>query len=79
MRIVKRDGTIGSFEIDKIKKAIVMAFYSCGEEPPEMDGLINEITKGVDAIGTDRISVEDIQDIIESVLMSGGFHTVAKQ
>ena len=80
-QVVKRDGEIAEFKMKKITDAIGKAFdakekiYS--NDMLELLGL--RVTADFqDKIKTDRISVEDIQDSVENVLIQAGYADVAK-
>ncbi|KAA6331342.1 Anaerobic ribonucleoside-triphosphate reductase [termite gut metagenome] len=67
--IIKRDGKEEQFSIGKIKNAIAKAFHAT--DIMDEDGLILEITmKVIEHITTPRISVEEIQDLVEMELMT---------
>ena len=69
------------FDLSKIEKAIKRAFIA--EHKPYTDGLITTIALKVTAdfskkVVNDVISVEDIQDSVENVLIEIGYVDVAK-
>lgn len=74
MNITKRNGTIVLFDKNKIFNAIKKAFNAC--ELVVDDEIINFIID--DIVLWDNISVEDIQDQVEELLMDSNFPTVAK-
>ncbi|KAA6346708.1 Anaerobic ribonucleoside-triphosphate reductase [termite gut metagenome] len=66
--IIKRDGKEEKFSIGKIKNAITKAFHAT--DMINEEELILEITmKVIERILTPRISVEEIQDLVETELM----------
>lgn len=72
--IVKRSNDLQEFDVNKIENAIRKAFI-------EVDGNVDEITVKTLAKEIkiwDKIHVEEIQDQIEELLMSYGFHDVAR-
>lgn len=80
-KVLKRDGSIVLFDITKISKAIGKAFQSVGRETDQtqIDMLALQVTSRFDSIVKEgKISVEDIQDLVESVLMEAGWSDVAK-
>ena len=80
-QVVKRDGKIASFDISKISTAITKAFEATGKEynPDIIDFLALKVTADYqDKIRDGRITVEDIQDSVESVLGRAGYEDVAK-
>lgn len=74
INVRKRNGDIVPFEISKIKNAIQGAFSSCNLSVEEkvIDSMISEIEL------YDEMSVEEIQDQIEEILMDYDYPTVAK-
>ena len=79
-KIRKRDGRRADYDISKIENAIAKAMMSIG------DGEIKDCKKMAriaELYLTERFpetvpSVEDIQDVVESVLMKNGYEDVAK-
>ena len=77
-KVIKRDGREVDFDKEKIKTAILKAFIDVdGEETEEA---INIATKISDEIGNinKKLEVEEIQDSVESKLMSSKRKDVAK-
>ena len=80
-RVVKRDGRIVDFEIDKIAKAMQKAFDATDTNytGSVIDFLALKVTAEFQSkIKDELISIEDIQDSVESVLSKGGYENVAK-
>ena len=78
--VVKRDGREDIFDPSKIEQAIKKAFYATdGDLTSVTKNIISRITKYISELDTDRISVEEIQDIIEEKLMQSSRKDVAKQ
>ena len=79
MKIVKRDGRKVDFERDKIIKAVLAAFEEVdGEITPEAKRKSTVITNHIESLNKKSMNVEDIQDIIETMLMDGKRKDVAK-
>lgn len=74
MQIVKRDGKLESFSIEKIKNAIRKAFLAIGAFATDND-LTNILSR---MHVTDGMSVEEIQNQVEIGLMAEKYFTVAK-
>ena len=79
--VLKRDGRIITFDIKKITNAITMAFDA--EERDYNQDIIDFLALKVTAdfekkIVDHHISVEDIQDSVEHVLIQAGYGDVAK-
>ncbi len=80
-QIIKRDGKIAQFDITKIANAMKKAFEAT--ETDYTDNIIDFLALKVTAnflpkIKDGYIAVEDIQDSVESVLIQGGYESVAK-
>ena len=79
--VVKRDGKLVSFDIAKIGTAITQAFDACQKQynPDIIDFLALKVTAAFEPkIEDGKISVEHIQDCVESVLIKAGYDDVAK-
>ncbi len=79
--VIKRDGKIVDFDIKKISEAITMAFdaQERNYNPDIIDFLALKVTANFEPkIKDQHITVEDIQDSVESVLVQAGYDDVAK-
>ena len=79
--VLKRDGKIVEFDINKISDAISLAFDA--QERNYTSNIIDFLALKVTAdfepkIKDGHIAVEDIQDSVESVLIQAGYDDVAK-
>lgn len=72
--IVKRDGSLERFSLDKIMNAIIKAFHSVNE-PIGLNG-VSRIISHLNLV--DGVTVEDIQNNVEEALMKEGFYKVVK-
>ena len=80
-QVVKRDGTIADFTISKISTANTMAFEATHKQytPEIIDLLALRVTADyADKVKDGQITVEDIQDSVETVLINAGYADVAK-
>ncbi len=80
-QVIKRDGKIVNFDITKISNAIILAFKACEKQYNQdvIDFLALKVTADFEPkIKDEKIAVEDIQDSVESVLIKGGYDSVAK-
>ncbi len=80
-KVKKRDGKVVDFNIQKIADAITNAFEAQNTQyhPNVIDFLALKVTADFEAKIIDEIiSVEDIQDSAESVLVQAGYADVAK-
>lgn len=79
--VVKRDGKAVDFHMSKISNAITKAFDACelNYNSDIIDFLALKVTAEFQTkIVDNKISVEDIQDSVESVLIKAGYNQVAK-
>ena len=79
--VLKRDGKIVEFDIKKISDAISLAFEAQERNytPNIIDFLALKVTADFEPkIKDGHVSVEDIQDSVESVLIQAGYDDVAK-
>lgn len=78
LRLIKRDGGIETFDPQKIKRALLMAFNAKGR-PPNVSPLVVSVMTALRAEVVDKtLRVEDVQDQIEDVLMESGHYDVAR-
>ena len=80
-QVVKRDGKVVDFNLSKISAAITKAFEAQNKQynPDIIDLLALKVTSDYEAkIKDGKVGVEDIQDSVESVLISAGYADVAK-
>lgn len=81
LEIIKRDGRKAEYDARKIESAIAKAMVACGHnsvaESKNLAAKVEEVLlrKFTESIPT----VEDIQDIVETVLMQSGYALVAKK
>ncbi|MDE7396804.1 MAG: anaerobic ribonucleoside-triphosphate reductase, partial [Muribaculum sp.] len=75
--VVKRDGRIVGYNEEKIKAAIRKAMLTT--ELGEDEALIHKITDRIGFAGNERMSVEEIQDLVELELMNSPRKEVAKR
>ncbi|VYU57827.1 anaerobic ribonucleoside-triphosphate reductase [Clostridium tertium] len=76
--VVKRDGREVSFDPLKIANAIKRAGYEVGEKLKESE-VLNILQKAISYIeetGKDKISVEEIQNIVEESLINKGYNNI---
>ena len=80
-QVLKRDGKIVDFDLKKINDAIKMAFEAQEKQyhPSIIDFLALKVTADFEPkIKEGVISVEDVQDSVEAVLVQAGYADVAK-
>ena len=76
MQVIKRDGSKEEFNLNKIINAVNKAFKSCGEETPIY--IHDTLVALFAVIDGDTISIEEIQNKIEDILMNNRHFKVAK-
>ena len=78
MKVIKRDGRKVDFDKRKIDKAIDKAFKEVRGVPCPDAGVLHSVSLRIKNQYTDKVEVEQIQDIVEQVLMEKGYYNVAK-
>ena len=77
--VIKRDGREKLFNPNNIHSAIEKAFIGVdGEISNDAEVIINRITNQISELNKDKISVEEIQNMIENKLMQSSRKDVAK-
>lgn len=76
MQVVKRNGSIEEFNVDKIISAVEKAFKSCNKKMPQY--LYDMIGALFSTLGGDTIGIEEIQNKVEDVLMNDKHFDVAR-
>ena len=79
--VIQRDGEVAAFQLSKITQAIEKAFQAQEKQytPDMMEMLGLRVTADFqNKIKKDQVSVEDIQDSVENVLIQCGYSEVAK-
>ncbi|MBR5543200.1 MAG: ribonucleoside triphosphate reductase [Oscillospiraceae bacterium] len=80
-QVIKRDGKAVNFNLSKISNAIMQAFDACDRQynADIIDFLALKVTSDFEPkIENGSVTVEAIQDSVESVLIKGGYDDVAK-
>ena len=80
-QVLKRDGKVADFTLDKISEAIKLAFEAQEKQyhPSIIDFLALKVTADFEPkVKEGLISVEDIQDSVEATLVQAGYADVAK-
>lgn len=76
-KIKKRDGSLVDFQVDKITQAIAKAGKETGEfGDKESKELTQQVINRLDEL--DELTVENIQDLVESVLLDSKYKATAK-
>lgn len=76
MQVVKRDNSIEEFDIGKVTKAVEKAFTSCNKIMPQyLEKMLSALFCTLEG---DTISVEEIQNKVEDILINDNHFDVAK-
>lgn len=75
MKVIKRNQLIEEFDINKIFTAVEKAFNACNKTMPEY---LYKLIDSFFEIHKQDLSVEEIQDKVESILMHDNFYDAAK-
>lgn len=76
MQVIKRNGNLEKFNVDKIISAVEKAFKSCNKKMPQY--LYDMIGALFGTLEGDTIGIEEIQNKVEDVLMNDKHFDVAK-
>ncbi len=76
MQVIKRDGNLEEFNVDKIISAVEKAFKSCNKKMPQY--LYDMLGALFGTLEGDTIGIEEIQNKVEDVLMNDKHFDVAK-
>lgn len=76
MQVIKKDGNLEEFNVDKIISAVEKAFKSCNKKMPQY--LYDMIGALFGTLEGDTIGIEEIQNKVEDVLMNDKHFDVAK-
>lgn len=79
-KVKKRNGSIVSFESEKITKAIKSAIIAAGgDDFSALETITKEVLNRIEQNGESIPEVEVIQDIVEETLIKEGHDSVAKK
>lgn len=76
MQVVKRNGSIEEFNVDKIISAVEKAFKSCNKKMPQY--LYDMLGALFGTLEGDTVGIEEIQNKVEDVLMNDKHFDVAR-
>lgn len=74
-KVIKRDGSLATFDSERIKRAIKMAFEK--NEKLANEELIEKIASQIESIDSDVLQVEEIQDLVVKKLMASSEKDIA--
>ena len=76
--ILKRDGTIEEFNINKIESVLKIAFSNTNTECDSMDSILSYILMELEKYDGNVYKIEDVQDLVENALMIFKYYDTAK-
>lgn len=80
--VIKRDGKVQDFNLEKIRKAILATNSQVDKEkriPDEgIEKVLQYILKSIEGVQGDSIEIEKIQDFVEKSLIKYNYHEVVK-
>ena len=76
--IVKRDGRTVSFDAERIENALLRCFNSLSKEPSVPLAELTQRAVNIVAARHEMPSVEQVQDIVETMLLAAGEYEAAK-
>lgn len=80
IEVIKRDGRKEAFDVGKVSNAVSQAFLEVdGELTDQAQSIIEKISTEIENIKKNVMSVEEIQDVVESKLMASSRKDVAKK
>lgn len=80
MKVIKRDGRLQTFDLNKIKTSISRASDDA-EQPfneSDIDNIAKGIEEGIEGLKVDTIDADTIQSLVLSELEKTGFNVVSK-
>lgn len=78
MKVTKRDGQIVDFNSDKIKTAINNCLSQLGYSNADVEQVFKTVVDRIEEEESENISVETIQDLVETSLMDLSYYSAAK-
>lgn len=77
MRVIKRDGSLQQFNINKIKRAVLAAASDTGTVPSDIMNVVTQVEKAALAHESD-VSIATIESLIELKLNAAGYEGIAQ-
>lgn len=79
-KVKKRNGSIVSFDNEKIRKAIKSAIVAAWwNDFSWLDNILSDIIKNIEKLWVTIPEIETVQDVVEETLIKEGHNTVAKK
>ncbi|MEP7199484.1 MAG: ATP cone domain-containing protein, partial [Chloroflexota bacterium] len=77
--IVKRDGRVVPFDVERIENAVARCFAAFGRTPSTPIHALSQQVVNIIAVKCTHPTVEDVQDTVEMVLQAAGEYEAAKR
>jgi ribonucleoside-triphosphate reductase len=77
--VVKRDGSVEEFDVDKVSDSIMQAAMRVGGEDADLaDELADQVLGLIESNGIEKIESSEIQELVEKTLIEEGHASTAK-
>ncbi|MDR2737915.1 MAG: ribonucleoside-diphosphate reductase subunit alpha [Puniceicoccales bacterium] len=78
LNLIRRDGSIVPWNIEKIKHAVELAFISQNQNPERAEKISRAVTKNILDEGLSFVHIESVQDCVQEELMRQGEYKIAE-
>jgi ribonucleoside-diphosphate reductase alpha chain len=78
LNLIRRDGTVVPWNVEKIKHAVEMAFISQHQDAKRAEKISQAVTKNILDEGLSFIHIENVQDRVQEELMRQGEYKIAE-
>lgn len=78
LHLIRRDGSVVPWNIDKIKHAVELAFLAQNQTPEKADIISQAVTQRIIDEGLSFIHIETVQDCVQAELMRQGEYKIAE-
>ncbi|MDR2779132.1 MAG: ribonucleoside-diphosphate reductase subunit alpha [Puniceicoccales bacterium] len=78
LSLIRRDGSVVPWNIEKVKHAVELAFIAQHQNPEGADKISRAVTKNILDEGLSFIHIENVQDCVQEELMRQGEYKIAE-
>ncbi|MDR1890699.1 MAG: ribonucleoside-diphosphate reductase subunit alpha [Puniceicoccales bacterium] len=78
LNLIRRDGSVVPWNVEKIKHAVELAFTANHQSPERADKISRAVTKNILDEGLSFIHIENVQDCVQEELMRQGEYKIAE-
>jgi ribonucleoside-diphosphate reductase alpha chain len=78
LNLIRRDGSVVPWNIEKIKHAVELAFVAQRQNPERADKISRAVTKNILDEGLSFVHIESVQDRVQEELMRQGEYKIAE-